>query len=247
MKVDGTKGWLAGVGVGPGDPELVTLKALRRINEADVIAYFSAVRRESNARRVVGEHLRGDQPELRLVYPVTTETLPDDVSYEDLLLDFYDESAGRLASELDAGRNVAVLCEGDPLFFGSFMYLRNRLHDRYCTEIIPGVTSVGGASAMLGRPLVCRDEVFCVLSGVMPADELKLRIADADVVVVMKLGRNLAKVRSVIAELDLLDRAYYVERATMTEQEIAPLAEADADRAPYFSMVVIPSITASVR
>ncbi len=240
-------GWLAGVGVGPGDPELITVKALRRINEADVIAYFRAARRESNSRRIVSDLVRGDQPELQLVYPVTTETLPDDVSYEKLLIDFYDESATKLATELDAGRNVVVLCEGDPLFFGSFMYLRNRLCNRYETEVIPGVTSVGGASALLGMPLVCRDEMFCALSGVLPADDLKTRLAEADAAVVMKLGRNLAKVRGVIEELGLLDRAYYVERATMTEQKVSPLAEADAERAPYFSMVVIPSIEAGLR
>ena len=241
------KGRLVGVGVGPGDPELITMKAHRRIGEADVIAYFSAVARDSNARRIVAALLPDDRPELRLVYPVTTEALPAGVSYEQLLLDFYDESSARLAAELDAGRDVAVLCEGDPLFFGSFMYLRNRLADRYETEVVPGVTSVGGASSALGMPLVCRDEQFCALSGVLPADELKVRLAEADAAVVMKLGRNLAKVRTVVEELGLIDRAWYVERATMTEQRISRLADADAGRAPYFSMVVIPSVDAGRR
>lgn len=240
-------GQLAGVGVGPGDPELVTLKALRRIHDADVVAFFSAARRESNARRVVAAELRDGQPELRLVYPVTTETLPAGVSYEEVLLAFYDESAERLARELDRGRDVVVLCEGDPLFYGSFMYVHNRLADRYVTEIVPGVTSISGAAAVLCRPLVCRDEMFCTLSGVLPADELKTRLVEADAAVVLKLGRNLAKVRTVVEELGLIDRAFYVERATMAEQKVSPLADANAARAPYFSMVVIPSVEAGRR
>jgi precorrin-2/cobalt-factor-2 C20-methyltransferase len=241
-----TTGSLYGLGVGPGDPELLTLKAHRLLGACPVVAYFAAAGRESNARRVVAPHLDG-QRELRLEYPVTTEALPEGVSYETLLVDFYDDSAKRVAELLDAGVDVAVLCEGDPFFYGSYMYMHNRLADAYPTEVVPAVPSIAAGSAVLGTPLVCRDEVLCVLSGVLPGEEIEARLRTAGAAVVMKLGRNLAKVRAAVERAGLLDAAHYVERATMDTQRVLPLAEVDPATAPYFSMVVIPSRTASTR
>jgi precorrin-2/cobalt-factor-2 C20-methyltransferase len=247
MTNPGPAGSLFGVGVGPGDPELLTLKAFRILRACPAVAYFAAVGRESNARRVVAGYLDADQHELRLEYPVTTETLPDGVSYETLIVDFYDEAAKRIAETLDAGIDVAVLCEGDPLFYGSYMYMHNRLADRYDTVVVPGVPSMVAAAAVLGAPLVCRDEMLCVLSGVLPGDELERRLRSGGAAVIMKLGRNLAKVRDAVERAGLLDHAHYVERATMDSQRVMPLAEADPTTAPYFSMVVIPSPTAPTR
>lgn len=242
-----TTGRLFGVGVGPGDPELLTLKALRLIESAPVIAYFAAINRESNARRVVTDRLTPAHREVRLEYPVTTERLPAGVSYETLLIDFYDESAKGIAELLDDGVDVVVLCEGDPLFYGSYMYLHNRLSDRFPTQIVPGVPSMVASAAAIGAPLVCQNEVLSVLSGVLPADELTRRLQASDAAVVMKLGRNLPKVREAVERAGLLEHASYVERATMTEQRTMPLADADPATAPYFSMVVIPSRTAPHR
>jgi precorrin-2/cobalt-factor-2 C20-methyltransferase len=239
-------GRLSGIGVGPGDPELITLKAHRLLQEADTVAWFAASGRASNARSVVSVHLRPEQRELALVYPVTTE-MPAGAEYEDLLTAFYDQAAAQIAAVLDAGDDVAVLCEGDPLFYGSYMYLHNRLADRYRSEVIPGVTSILAGAAVIGAPLVCRNEMLSVLSGVMPEYELYRRLADADAAVVMKLGRNLGKVRACVDKAGLLDRAWYVERVTMPAQRILPLAEVDPVGAPYFSMVVIPSATAPAR
>jgi precorrin-2/cobalt-factor-2 C20-methyltransferase len=232
-----------GVGVGPGDPELLTLKAARIIAECPVIAYFRATRRESNARRVVQEHLRADHVEIPLVYPVTTEAVPAD-EYETLLVDFYDESAKRVAERLDGGDDVAVLCEGDPLLFGSYMYLHHRLASEYCTEVVPGVSSVLAGGAALAMPLAARNETFVVLSGVLPVDELAARLRDADCAVIMKVGRNLATVRAAVTAAGKLDRAQYVEWASMPDERRLPLAATEAIRAPYFSMVVIPSAAA---
>jgi precorrin-2/cobalt-factor-2 C20-methyltransferase len=235
-----------GIGVGPGDPELITLKAYRLLQEADTVAWFAASGRASNARSAASVHLRPEQKELALVYPVTTE-LPAGAEYEDLLTAFYDDAAAQIATVLDAGEDVAVLCEGDPFFYGSYMYLHNRLAERYRSEVIPGVTSILAAAAVIGAPLVCRNEMLSVLSGVLPEEELYRRLAEADAAVVMKLGRNLGKVRACVDKAGLLDRAWYVERATMPAQKILPLAEVDPLRAPYFSVVVIPSATAPVR
>jgi len=239
-------GRLWGIGVGPGDPELVTVKAHRLIQGSGAVAWFAAIGRPSNARATVASALRQGQRELALYYPVTTEVAAGG-SYERLLSGFYDEAADRIAAVLDEGVDVAVLCEGDPFFYGSYMYLHNRLASRYRSEVVPGVPSILAGAAVLGSPLVCRNEVLAVLSGVSPGEELTRRLSEADAAVVMKLGRNLEKVRASVEAAGLLNRAWYVERATMPEQRILPLANADAARAPYFSIVIIPSAEAPTR
>jgi precorrin-2/cobalt-factor-2 C20-methyltransferase len=232
-----------GVGVGPGDPELLTLKAARVLRDCPVVAYFRAARRESNARRVVRDLLRADQIEIPLVYPVTTELVPAG-EYETLLVDFYDESVKRLAERLDGGDDVAVLCEGDPLFYGSYMYLHHRVALEYETEIVPGVSSVLAGAATLGVPLVARNETLVVLSGVQPVRELTARLRDADCAVIMKVGRNLPRVREAVTDAGMLDRAFYVEWATMSCERAMPLDATEGIRAPYFSMVVVPGAAA---
>lgn len=233
-------GRLYGLGVGPGDPELITVKALRLLREAPVVAYFVAKGKKGNAFGIIENHLQPAQTLLPLVYPVTTEALPAPLSYEQVIADFYDQASVEVAAHLDAGRDVAVICEGDPMFYGSYMYLHDRLAERYSTEVIPGVCSMLGGAAVLGAPLVYRNQSLSVLSGVLPAEELKRRLADAEAAVIMKLGRNLPKVRQVLTELGLDGRALYVERATMANQKIVPLAEVDPMSSPYFSLVVVP-------
>ncbi|WP_201752533.1 precorrin-2 C(20)-methyltransferase [Pseudomonas knackmussii] len=238
-------GRLLGLGVGPGDPELITLKALRLLQAAPVVAYFVAKAKHhaghgGNAFGIIEQHLGEAQERLPLVYPVTTEKLEPPLTYEGVISDFYDTAAEQVARHLDAGRDVAVICEGDPFFYGSYMYLHDRLAERYPAEVVPGVCSMLGSAAVLGVPLVYRNQSLSVLSGVLPEDELKQRLASADAAVVMKLGRNFDKVRRVLRELGRDDGAHYVERATMREQRIVPLDEVDPMASPYFSMVVIP-------
>jgi precorrin-2/cobalt-factor-2 C20-methyltransferase len=232
-----------GVGVGPGDPELVTVKALRVVDACQVVASFSAVDRTSNARRVVEAHLRPDHIELPLVYPLTTESVARD-EYEARLVDFYDESAKRIAEHLDGGCDVAVLCEGDPFFYGSYMYIHGRLAPTYTTEVVPGVSSALAGAASIAAPLVAGNETFVVLSGVLDVEELEARLRDAGAAVVMKVGRHLAKVRDAVTRAGLLERAHYVEWSTHPQQRILRLSETDGVTAPYFSMVVVPSAAA---
>lgn len=233
-------GRLYGVGVGPGDPELLTLKALRVLRAAPVVAHFVAKGKKGNAYGIVETHLHDAQTQLPLVYPVTTEALAPPLCYETIIADFYDSAAAQVAAHLDAGRDVAVICEGDPFFYGSYMYLHDRLAARYDAEVIPGVCSMLGGAAVLGAPLVYRNQSLSVLSGVLPEADLRERLARADAAVVMKLGRNFAKVRRVLDELGLAQRALYVERATMANQRIVPLAEVDPMASPYFSLLVVP-------
>ncbi|MBU9628853.1 precorrin-2 C(20)-methyltransferase [Burkholderia multivorans] len=234
------RGRLFGIGVGPGDPELMTLKALRLLQAAPVVAYFVAKGKKGNAYGIVEAHLRDTQLQLPLVYPVTTEAPPPPLCYETVIADFYDTAAHIVASHLDAGRDVAVICEGDPFFYGSYMYLHDRLAPHYDTEVVPGVCAMLGGTAVLGQPLVYRNQSLSVLSGVLPEHELRTRLAQADAAVVMKLGRNFDKVRRVLDELGLAQRARYVERATMASQRIVPLDEVDPMASPYFSLLVVP-------
>ncbi len=242
------RGRLFGIGVGPGDPDLMSVKAARLIADTSTVAYFAARNRPSIARGVA-EHLLTDRHrEIRIEYPVTVErTAPDDPSYEQLLVGCYDDAAERIGGKLEQGLDVAVLCEGDPFFYGSYMYVHNRLADRFETTVVPGIPSLVAGAAAIARPLACGNEVLSVLSGVMGESELTIALGACDAAVIIKLGRNLATVRQSVAAAGLLERAFYVERASSAAQVCCPLAQADSSRAPYFSMVVIPSATASLR
>ncbi|MEU8323673.1 precorrin-2 C(20)-methyltransferase [Nonomuraea sp. NPDC048881] len=234
-------GRLYGVGLGPGDPELVTVRTARLIGEADVIAYHAARHGRSIARSIALPYMREGQIEELLLYPLTTETTDHPGGYQGALDDFYADCAERLAAHLDAGRTVVVLAEGDPLFYGSYMHMHKRLAHRYPTEVVPGVTSVSAAAAVLGRPLVERDEVLTVLPGTLPAQVLAERLRDTDSAAVLKLGRTFGKVRDALAEAGRLDDAWYVERATMGAERVAPLKDVDPDGVPYFSLALLAS------
>ncbi len=234
-------GRLYGVGLGPGDPELVTVKAARLIAAADVVAFHAAQHGRSVARALAEPYLRAGQLEELLVYPVTTGTTDHPGGYQGAIDEFYEAAAARLAAHLDAGRDVVVLAEGDPFFYGSYMHMHKRLAHRYPTEVVPGVTSVSGAAAVLGRPLVERDEVLTVLPGTLDPEELGEWLATTDAAAVLKLGRTFPGVRDAFEAAGVLDRAWYVERATTDRQRVLPLAEVDPDTVPYFSLALLPS------
>ncbi|WP_068154977.1 precorrin-2 C(20)-methyltransferase [Rhodococcus phenolicus] len=233
-------GRLYGVGLGPGDPELITRKAARLIADADVIAYHSGTHGRSIARSIAAEIIPVGVVEERMVYPVTTGTTEHPGGYDGAIAEFYDDCARRLAAHLEAGRTVVVLCEGDPLFYGSYMYLHDRLADRYTAEVVPGVTSFSAAAAATAEPLVRRTDVLTVLPGTLPEPELARRLADTDGAVIMKLGRTFPAVRNALAQAGRLDDAVYVERASMGGQRIAPVADVDPDAVPYFSVILAP-------
>lgn len=235
-----TPGQLIGVGVGPGDPELLTLKAARILASADVIAHFAKLGNSSNARKIVEQHLRAGVEELPLLYPVTTEAPKTESLYRDAICRFYDESAAAIAQRLDAGRTVAVISEGDPLFYGSYMHLHVRLSRRYRTEIVAGVTGMSGCWSAVGTPITQGDDVLVVLPATLPEEELERRFADTDAAVVMKLGRHLPKVRRALGRAGCLERAIYVERGTTADAVAMPLTSKLDDVAPYFSMILLP-------
>jgi precorrin-2 C20-methyltransferase/precorrin-3B C17-methyltransferase len=234
------RGTLWGVGLGPGDSELVTVKAARVIAEADVVAYHSARHGHSIARGIAAPYLRPGQIEEHLVYPVTTETTDHPGGYTGAMEDFYRSSAERIAAHLDAGRTVALLAEGDPLFYSSYMHMHTRLTQRFDAVIVPGVTSVSAASAAIATPLVQGDEVLTIVPGTLPVDELKRRLADTDAAVVLKLGRSYPAVREALSSTGRLDDAFYVERASTSRQRVMPAGEVDDASVPYFSLAMLP-------
>jgi nicotinate-nucleotide--dimethylbenzimidazole phosphoribosyltransferase len=233
-------GRLYGVGVGPGDPELVTVKARRVIGEVDVVAYPTARHGRSLARSIAEPYIATGVIELAMTYPVTTEETDHPGGYEAALSDFYDRCACELAGHLDAGRSVAVLCEGDPFFYGSFMYLHDRLAGDYATEVVPGVTSPSAAAAATGTPLARRDEVLTILPGTLPTDELAARLAGTDAAVVLKLGRTLPSVREAIERAGLADRSLVVERASDVRERWNGLRKVDWE-VPYMSLLLVGS------
>lgn len=240
MNVSAGGGRLYGVGLGPGDPELITLKAARLIVAADVVAYHSGTHGRSIARSIAADLLPAGVIEEALVYPVTTGSTQHRGGYRGAIDDFYDESAVRLAAHLQAGRTVVVLCEGDPLFYGSYMYLHDRLSPRFVAEVVPGVTSVSAAAAATGTPLVRHEDVLTILPGTLPTAELARRLADTQGAAIMKLGRTFPAVREALTQSGRLDDALYVERASTRGQAVLPVCDVDADAVPYFSIVIVP-------
>jgi precorrin-2 C20-methyltransferase/precorrin-3B C17-methyltransferase len=238
--VSATAGRLTGVGVGPGDPELVTVRAARLITAADVIAYHCAAHGRSIARAAAEPYLRDGQAEEVLQYPVTAGGTEHPGGYQGAMADFYTEATARLERHLLAGRDVVVLCEGDPSLYGSYLHLHERLGERFCSTIVPGVSSVSAAAAAAGVPLVQHDEVLTVLPGTLPGDELRARLAGADAAAVLKLGRTFGSVRSALEDTGLLGRARYVERAGTDAERVEPLAGVDPDRVPYMSLALVP-------
>ncbi len=234
-------GKLWGIGLGPGDPELVTVKAARIIGDADVVAFHSARHGRSISRAVAAPYMRDGQIEEHLVYPVTTETVDHPGGYQGAIDDFYAEASETLAAHLAAGRTVALLAAGDPLFYSSYMHMHKRLCDRFEAEVIPGVTSISAASAALGVPLVERDEVLTILPGTLPADELTRRLRATDSAAILKLGRTFPTVRKALEDSGRLAEASYVERASSDRQRVLRAADVDESQVPYFSIAIVPS------
>ncbi len=223
-------GKLIGVGLGPGDPELMTLKAHRLVSGASVIAYPALENGESFARSIAAGVIPEGAEELTIRIPMTVERGPAQAAY--------DAGAADIAKHLRAGQDVVVLCEGDPFFYGSFMYLFTRLAADFEAEVVPGVTSVTACAASARRPLTARNDVLSIIPGPLGDAEMRARIEASGAVAIMKVGRHLARIRGLLADMGLAEKAAYVERASLPNERILPLAEAP-DPAPYFSMILI--------
>jgi precorrin-2/cobalt-factor-2 C20-methyltransferase len=232
-------GTLHVVGMGPGDPELLTLMAVRRLRESPVIAFFAKRGRQGHARRIATEYIPETAVQLRFEYPYTTEITVDDPLYEPAMTQFYQDSATTIESHLTAGQNVALLCEGDPFFYGSAMYLFDRLRTRFPTSVTPGISAMSGCWSAAQTPMTHGDDILTVIPGTMDQAALTTRLQNTDAAVIMKVGSNLAKIRTAVAAAGLNGRATLVEHGSMPGQRLTPLADAP-EAAPYFSLVLIP-------
>ena len=220
-----------GIGLGPGDPELLTLKALRLIQAADVIAYPAPEKGDSFARAIAAPHLSGSQREIAIRMPLGDGSFPKS--------DIYDAAAKEILDEVGNGRRVAVLCEGDPFFYGSFIYLYSRLVDRCSVVIVPGVSSLTACAASSKMPLALRDQTLTIVPGTLPEGELSRHLATAEAAAIVKVGRHLGKVREILEGLGLIERARYIEHATLGTERVLPLKQVTQTQAPYFSTVLV--------
>lgn len=227
-------GKLYGLGIGPGDPELLTLKAHRILTTVPVIAYPTLENGKVFARAIVAEFIRPDQIEIPMPLPFSVERSSQP---------HYDIAAANIAAHLSAGRDVAVLCLGDPMLYGTFMYIFNRLSGRFAVEVVPGISSVMASAAMLGVPITYRNDVFAIMPATLEPEILRDRLSVVDAAAIIKLGRHFAKIRQILDELGLLDRALYIERATLPNQKIIPIREVDPAAATYWALILIPSQT----
>ncbi|WP_340314604.1 precorrin-2 C(20)-methyltransferase [Rhizorhabdus argentea] len=236
--MSGPVGTIHGVGLGPGAPDLLSVRADRLVRGAGHVAYFRKAGRPGQARRIAAEMLRADAIEIAMEYPVTTEIPLADPRYNSCLSGFYAECTERLAALARAGKDVVVLCEGDPFFYGSFMHLHSRLSGMVPVEVVPGITGMAGAWNATGLPITWGDDVLTVAMATLPEEELVRRIRDTDALVVMKIGRNLAKLRRAVTAAGREDVAWLVEHAAMPGQKVTRLIDADSVT-PYFSILLI--------
>lgn len=233
-------GSLRVLGMGPGDPELMTLKAARIVARTPVVAYFAKRGCVSRARAIAGDRLRADAEQLAFEYPFTTELSAGDARYRAEMGRFYDTAAQRIALRLDAADDVALLCEGDPFFYGSAIHVFERLSADYPCEIVPGITGMSACWSAARLPFVQGENIFSALPGTLGASVLAERLAGGDAAVIMKIGRNMAKLRAALGDAGRAGHAVYVEFAATAGQRVLPLAEAP-DPAPYFSLVLVPA------
>ncbi len=224
-------GVVHGIGVGPGDPELLTLKAVRLIRSADLIAYPAPDEGPSFARQIAAPHIPAGMAELAIRMNIGDGRFPKD--------DVYDAAADTIAEAAGAGRQVTVLCEGDPFFYGSFMYLFARLADRCRLEVVPGVSSLMACATATRGALAARNDVLTIIPAPLPEEDLRRRLSEIEAAAIIKVGRHFAKVRKVLTELKLADRTRYVEHATLPSERVLKLHEVPADAAPYFSMLLV--------
>ncbi|MGR3565511.1 MAG: precorrin-2 C(20)-methyltransferase [Heliomarina sp.] len=232
-------GTVYGLGLGPGDPDLLSVRADRLLRQARHVAFFRKAGRKGQARQIVESMIPADAVEIPMEYPVTTEIPLSDPRYNEILSAFYAEQAEKLSALVADGHDIVVLCEGDPFFYGSFMHLHSRLKDIANVEVVPAITGMSAAWTATDMPITWGDDVLTILMGTLPEEELRRHMQDTDALVIMKIGTNIAKIRRALDAVGLTEKAWMVQYAAMPRQTVTPLVEADCEKAPYFSIIVV--------
>jgi len=220
-----------GLGIGPGDPDLITLKALKILQEVDVIAYPSLDGGESLVRSIAKPHLPPNQEEIIISIPMLSNKYPAQ--------SIYDSAVIEISAAVHAGKSVAILCEGDPFFYGSFMYLFARLSENHQIKVVPGVTSIAACSSALALPLAARNDVISIIPGPLDEKTIEERLLRTNIAVIIKVGCHLGKIKRILEKIGVVDNAHYIERATMDNERIRLLSDMHDDTAPYFSIIIV--------
>ncbi|MCV2892045.1 precorrin-2 C(20)-methyltransferase [Lentibacter sp. XHP0401] len=232
-------GTIHGVGLGPGDPDLMTVRAHRLLREARYVAYFRKAGRTGQARKIIKGLLRDDVVEYPMEYPVTTEIALTDPEYNRRLSGFYADCAAHLLKLAQSGKDVVVVSEGDPFFYGSFMHIYERVRDQVPVQVVPAVTGMSAAWSATGEPITWGDDILTVLMATLSEAELSKRMKSTDALVVMKIGRNIGKVCAALKAAGKFDDAWLVEYASMPEQTVQKLSAAQGRAVPYFSIIIV--------
>lgn len=227
------------VGVGPGAPDLITMRAYKMIQQAQNIAYFCGRHKTGQAISVVDPYLSKESHIIPLIYPYTTELPANSDDYKKAMRAFYDESARRLAHHLNAHERTILLCEGDPLLYGSAMYIIDRLKDSYSIEIVPGIMSMNGSWCQAQLPMVHGHDCLIICSATMAREKLITLLRKGDGLVIMKLGKNFLKVKEALEVTGRYMDATYVERGTQKDGKIKKLKDV-IGKVPYFSLILVP-------
>lgn len=235
-------GIIYGIGLGPGDPDLMTIKSASILKLSKYIFFFKKKSNESRALSIVKDIIRKDAIQIALEYPVTTEIDPTHKEYKIKLNNFYEESITKMSHILNKPSNICLICEGDPFFYGSFIHIFDRLKKRFKIEIIPGVTGMSGAWSAIKIPMVSGKEIMTVLMGTLSEEKLKLHVKKSDGLVIMKIGNNFKKIFKVLKNENLLDSSYLISDATTKKEKIFKLNEIGVETVPYFSIILIKKI-----
>ena len=233
------KGKIYGIGLGPGDPALITLKSANLIKSSDYIFFFKKKNSESRAFSIVKEIIKDNAFKIALEFPITTEIDSMRKEYKNIMKNFYEQCVIKIDNILKKSCDICLLCEGDPFFYGSFIHIFQRLKERFDIEIVPGVTGMSGAWSSSKIPMVSGNEIMTIIMGTLDEAKLKIQIKKSDVLVIMKIGKNFKKIFKVLKEQNLLDKAYLISNATTKKEKIYKLDTINAEIVPYFSIILL--------
>jgi precorrin-2/cobalt-factor-2 C20-methyltransferase len=229
-------GTLYGISVGPGDPELITLKGLRLLQKVPVVAFPAGIQAQPGiAQQIVAQWLSPNQVQLALTFPYVQDMAVLEVAWQ--------VAAQQVWQYLNRGQDVAFTCEGDVSFYSTFTYLAQtlqQLHPEALIISVPGVCSPMATAAVLGLPLTIRQERLVVLPALYSVGELEAVLDWADVVVLMKVSSVYEQVWQVLQRRSLLENSWVVERATLPDMVIyADLGDRPTLKLPYFSLLIV--------
>lgn len=230
------RGKIYGLGVGPGDPELLTLKAYRVLKEVDFVCVpKSKAEKDSLALKVVKQAVDRDFEVLELIFPMTHD--------KEELTRHWDQAVENLADRLGKGAQAAFITIGDPMFYSTYAYILHRLKKHYpdiVVETVPGVTAFSACASFLNEPLTEGDEKLAVIPAAYGLEQVKEVLQNFENIVLMKVNRLYDRLIPLLKELGMLDKAVYVSRCGYEDQfyttELEKLVGQDKD---YMSMMLI--------